>query len=244
MVAGCMETRWWFPFGGFPVMNLVALYSGGKDSTLAIYDSIKKGHKVAYTLSMIPKNPESYMFHYPNIKFTRYQSEAMGIKWISKNTKGEKEKEINDLKKALESIRKNIDGVVAGGLASNYQRNRIRAICNSLGVESVFPFWQIDPEKYWKILLSLGFKIMIIGVSCEGLGKEWLGRVIDYEAFKELKKLSIKHRFHLAFEGGEAETFVLDCPIFKKQVEVKNAEVVWNRDSGFYLFKEVKLTEK
>jgi ABC transporter with metal-binding/Fe-S-binding domain ATP-binding protein len=184
------------------------------------------------------------MFHFPNTEFTRYQSEAMAIPWLSKWTKGEKEKELEDLKAAMQPVAKNIDAAVAGGLASNYQRNRIRAICDSLGIDILVPFWQIDPEKYWELLLSSGFKVMITGVSCEGLGKDWLGRIIDREAFHELKKLSIKHRFHMAFEGGEAESFVVDCPLFKKQVEIKDAEIIWNRDSGFYLFKKAGLADK
>jgi ABC transporter with metal-binding/Fe-S-binding domain ATP-binding protein len=193
---------------------------------------------------MISKNPESYMFHYPNIEFTKYQAESLRIEWLPWKTKGEKEKELFDLKEAIGSIKNEIDGVVAGGLASKYQYNRIRAINESLNLETFVPFWRMDSEKYWKMILNSGFRVMIIGVACEGLEKEWLGRIIDWKRLRELKKLSEKHRFHLAFEGGEAETFVLDCPLFEKRLEVKEGEVVWNRDSGFYLFKRIKLVEK
>lgn len=224
-------------------MKLAALYSGGKDSTFAIYDSINKGHDITALVSIVSKNPESYMFHFPNIKFTQYQAESMNIPWVSRNTKGEKEKELQDLIKAIEGV-KGIDGILAGGLASKYQYNRIKAITDSLDLKCIVPHWETDPEEYWNLILSAGFKVMIIGVACEGLGREWLGRVIDSETFRELKKLSIKHKFHLAFEGGEAESFVLDCPLFKQKLEVGDAETIWNRDSGFYLFKNVKLVEK
>jgi len=225
-------------------MNLAALYSGGKDSTLAIMDSIRNGHSVKYTISMHSKNPESYMFHYPNIEFTRYQSELMDIEHITWKTKGEKERELADLKAAISSVRPDIDGVVAGGLASSYQYNRIKAINESLSLQSIVPYWKIDPLEYWNILLSNGFKIMLTGVACEGLGKNWLGRIIDKKTFRELHKLSIKHRFHLGFEGGEAESFVLDCPLFKKSLEVSEGEVVWNRDSGFYIIKKIRFFDK
>lgn len=224
-------------------MKLAALYSGGKDSTLAIYDSLEKGHSVDYLVTMDSKNPESYMFHYPNIKFTSYQAESMGINQIIGKTKGEKEKELEDLKATIKKAA-GIKGLIAGGLASKYQYNRIKSIAESMGLKIIIPYWGIDPETYWKILLGLNFKIMITGVACEGLGKEWLGRVIDAEAFKELKKLSEKHRFHLAFEGGEAESFVLDCPLFSKKIEVKEGEAVWNRDSGFFMIKRAELAEK
>lgn len=225
-------------------MRLAALFSGGKDSTFAIYDSLKKNHDVGFLISMISENPESYMFHYPNIKFTSYQAESMGIPIITKDTKGEKEKELEDLKKAVEKIRNQIDGILAGGLASKYQYNRIRVIADFFGLKIIVPYWNIDPVDYWKLLLNADFRIMIIAVACEGLGKDWLGRIIDRKAFEELRKLSDKHRFNLAGEGGEYETFVLDCPLFRKRLEILDAETVWNRDSGFYLFKKVKLAKK
>ncbi len=224
-------------------MRLAALYSGGKDSTFAVYDSIKNGHEVKYLISIVSKNPESYMFHYPNIRFTEYQAEAMDIPWVSKTTGGEKEKELQDLKNAIESVTKDVDGLLAGGLASKYQYNRIKGIADSLGLKCIVPYWKIDPEEYWNMILKAGFKVMVIGTACEGLGREWLGRVIDSETFKELKKLSIKHKFNLAGEGGEYETFVLDCPLFKKSLEVEG-ETIWNYDSGFYLFKKVRLVKK
>ncbi len=225
-------------------MNLAALFSGGKDSCFAVHDMIRKGHSVKYLITMLTENRESYMFHYPNLKFTGHQAESMGIKQILWKTKGEKEKELFDLKRSVESVRKDVDGVIAGGLASRYQYNRIKSINDSLGLESIAPHWHIDPEKYWEMILRAGFRVMIVGVACEGLGKEWLGRVIDREAYRELRKLSEKHRFHLAFEGGEAETFVLDGPGFGKRIEIRDAERVWDRDSGFYLFRKVRLAGK
>ncbi|RLJ09153.1 MAG: TIGR00289 family protein [Candidatus Aenigmatarchaeota archaeon] len=225
-------------------MRLAALFSGGKDSVFAVYDSLKKGHTVRYLISMLSRNPDSYMFHYPNIKFVSLQAKSMGIPLITNETKGEKEKEVLDLKNTIEHIREEIDGIIAGGLASNYQYNRIKSVADPLGLKVIIPFWRIEPDEYWKLILDAGFTVIITRVSCEGLGKEWLGKIVDRKTFIELKKISEKHRFHLAFEGGEAETFVLDCPVFKKSIEVVDAERVWEKDSGFYLFKRLKLVNK
>jgi len=224
-------------------MNIAALFSGGKDSIFAVYDCIKKGHNVSTLISIVSKNPESYMFHYPNIRYTKQQAEAMEIKYVLQETEGEKEKELEDMKNAIHSV-KNIEGIVAGGLASKYQYNRIKLITDSLKLKCLVPYWEIESKKYWNLILQAGFKVMIVGVACEGLGKEWLGRIIEGETFQELKKLAEKYQFHLAGEGGEFETFVLDGPIFKKRLEVIDAEIVWNSDSGYYLFKDVKLVEK
>ncbi|MFH1445069.1 MAG: diphthine--ammonia ligase [Nanoarchaeota archaeon] len=227
-------------------MKLAALFSGGKDSTFAVYDSIKKGHEVKCLVSLLPKNPESYMFHYPNTEFTKQQAEAMNIPIIIKETLGEKEKELEDMESALAEAKEkfNVDGVVAGAIASEYQRQRVNDIAKRLGLMVLTPQWNMDPEKYWNILLDSGFKVMIIGVASDGLSKEWLGRVIGEAELRKLRELSQKHRFHLAFEGGEAETFVLDCPLFKRRIEIKEAEIKWEGDSGFYFFKKIKLVDK
>src|SRR3989338_9740065 len=100
-------------------MRLAILFSGGKDSTITIYKALKEGHEVKCLISFISENPASYMFHYPNINLTKIQAECMGIPLITVPTKGEKEKELNDIKDALKSIN-GIDGVGAGALASRY----------------------------------------------------------------------------------------------------------------------------
>ncbi len=224
-------------------MKLVALFSGGKDSCFAVYRAVKEGHTVQYLVSIISENPESYMFHYPNIEFVKYQAESMGIRLITRKTQGRKEEELHDLLDVLKEL-KGIDGVVVGGLASEYQRSRIKRICDSLGLKTYIPYWNIDPEKYWEDILNAGFKVMIVSVACEGLDKSWLGRVIDKAGLEELKKLGKKYNFHLGFEGGEAETFVIDCPLFRKRIEILDAETRWSGDSGVYLFKRVRLVDK
>ena len=86
-----------------------------------------------------------------------------------------------------------------------------------LGSMSNAPLWHVDPKEYMEEIIDLGFEVIIISVSAEGLDESWLGRKIDHELLDELIILNNKYGMHMAFEGGEAETLVLDCPIFKKQ---------------------------
>lgn len=225
-------------------MDLAALFSGGKDSCFSVFLALKQGHRVRYLVTIFPKNPESYMFHYPNIRLTKLQAGALGIKHITRESRGEKEKELRDLELALKPIRGEIDGIVAGGMASRYQADRIGKICQGLGLKFLTPLWRIEPNRYWRMLLKSGFRVMITGVSCQGLGKEWLGRVMDSQALKELRVLSKRFRFNLSGEGGEFETLVLDCPIFKKKIEVLGAEKSWKEDSGIYRIERAELVRK
>ncbi|TAL47447.1 TIGR00289 family protein [archaeon] len=227
-------------------MKLAALFSGGKDSLYATYLSIKAGHEIKYLITFKPLRMDSYMFHHPCVELTPLQAEAMGIKQIMVETGGEKEKELDDLEKALAKMKSEIDGVVSGALASNYQKTRIDNICKKLGLESLAPLWKIDTEQYWKNLLENNFEIMITSVAAEGLDEKWLGRIMDNESIIELKKNSDRYGLNLGGEGGEYESFVINAPFFKYKIKIIEANKIWNNVtmSGYLQIKDAILAPK
>jgi diphthine-ammonia ligase len=225
-------------------MKVAALFSGGKDSCLAVQRALERGWTVTHLVSMISRNPESYMFHYPNVHLTGIQARAAGISLIRGSTGGIKEKELDDLEGVLRPLTGEIGGVVSGAIGSRYQRDRIAAVCRRLGLSMEAPLWGENPGSLWREALEKGFKVMIVGVACEGLGREWLGRVIGSEALMELERLSRRHEFHLSGEGGEFETLVLDAPFFGKRLVVKRAGKEWQGDSGYYWIREAALEGK
>ncbi|RLI87346.1 MAG: TIGR00289 family protein [Candidatus Altiarchaeales archaeon] len=218
-------------------MRLAALTSGGKDSLYAVYLARKGGHDIRYLLSMTPESHESYMFHHPNIELTEIQAELMGIPLLVEKTSGEKEEELKDLERLILRVKDEVDGILTGVIASNYQRERIDGICEKFSLECISPLWHINPEKYWHELMRSGFRIMITSVSAEGLDKGWLGRIIDEKAIDELKELNRRFKIHLSFEGGEAETLVLDCPMFRKGIKIVEAKREWDGQRGTYVIK-------
>jgi diphthine-ammonia ligase len=226
-------------------MNAAVLFSGGKDSTMAIYKAIEEGYSVKYLVSMISENPESYMFHVPNIHITELSSEAMGIPLIKAKTHGEKERELEDLKTVLIDLKnKGVEAIFAGALASEYQKSRIDQLCNDIGLISKAPLWHVDPKEYMEEIINLGFEVIIISVSAEGLDESWLGRKIDNKLLDEIINLNSQYGMHMAFEGGEAETLVLDCPIFKKSIKILESTNVWDRDNGYLLISKAELEKK
>ncbi len=212
-------------------MRLATLFSGGKDSTYAMYLASRE-HEIKYLVSIISENPESYMFHTQNIEMAKVQAEAMSVPIVTKVTKGEKEKELDDLREALTNIKDEVDGVVCGAIESEYQRSRIAGICEELGLECLTPLWKKDPLILLKDMLNTGFKIMIVAVGAAGLTREWLGRIIDERCLSELIELNKKYKIHLAGEGGEFETFVLDCPLFKKRIKILDYETSWDEKTS------------
>ncbi len=93
-------------------------------------------------------------------------------------------------------------------------------------------------------LVDRGFRVIVVGVSAMGLGKEWLGSEIDKGAVAKLALLSRKYGFNLTFEGGEAETLVTDCPLFRKKLQIKKANAHWDGQRGIFEILEVALVGK
>jgi ABC transporter with metal-binding/Fe-S-binding domain ATP-binding protein len=227
-------------------MKLGVLFSGGKDSLLALYKAKQQGHEIKALITVISENPESYMYHVPNITLTNLQAEAMDVPIIIRISKGEKEKELQDLKKAMKEAisRYGISGVVSGAIYSNYQKSRIDALCNDLEIESLSPLWKNTPRDMLIEMVEHGFKVIISAVAAEGLGPEWLGKELDTKTIDELCDLHNTCYVCTGGEGGEFETFVLDAPFFKKMVKIIDGEKIWDGMSGFYNIKEAVLVEK
>ena len=226
-------------------MNSAVLFSGGKDSVMALNYAINNGDDVKYLLSIKSENDESYMFHVPNIHLTDLISQAVGIPIIEVKTSGVKEEELLDLKEGFKELKDlGIEAIYTGALFSTYQKSRIEKLADEIGIEAISPYWHRDPKEYMELVIDSGFKVIISGVFAEGLDESWLGRLIDEDALRELEKISEKTYLHLAFEGGEAETLVIDGPIFKKRIEIIEADVDWHRDSGTYNVIDAKLVDK
>lgn len=226
--------------------RLAALFSGGKDSTFALHSALKEGFEVAALITMKPHNAESWMFHHPCIDLTALQSESLDLPQITMETRGEKEKELEDLAAALTQAKEQytIRGIVSGAIASRYQKSRVDRLCQELGLASHAPLWGRDPEALLKAIVGEGFEVVVTSVSALGLTEEWIGRRLDQRAIEELRLLHDKFGIHMSFEGGEAETLVLDGPIFKKRIILEEWEKVWRGDSGVLNPKRVRLVEK
>ena len=222
-------------------MKCAVLFSGGKDSTYAAYLTKKFDNDITCLISIISENPESYMFHTPSISKVKKQAKVMNLPIIVQKTKGIKEEELKDLEHAIKKAKNeyNIEAVVTGAVESAYQASRVQKICDNLNLECFNPLWQKEPEEQWDDLLENRFEIIIIGVAAEGMEKEFLGKKIDRQMIKKLKEIRSKYRIHLSFEGGEAETFVLNCPLFSKELVVQTSQI-YGRGNSWKMEIDVK----
>jgi len=223
-------------------MRVAVLATGGKDSTLSLYHALKKGYEVKYLVTMVPQREDSWMFHYPNIHLVDLFAEAVAIPLVKTETAGIKEAEVEDLKRVLATL--DIDGVVSGAIASQYQKKRIDKICKELNLKSIAPLWQKNPLHLLEEIVNLKFEAIIVGVYAYGFDESWLERKIDSTTIGALIELNEKYGISLVGEGGEYETLVLDAPIFKKRIKVVQKEKIWENQSGYLLIKKAELVDK
>jgi len=223
-------------------MRVAVLVSGGKDSALALHHVLNEGHEVKCLATMVPLREDSWMFHYPNIHLVDLFAEAVGIQVVKAETLGIKEKEVEDLKRLIGTL--DVEGIVSGAIASNYQKSRIEKICMDLGIECLSPLWHQDPLSILNEILERRFEVIIAGVYAHGFGEEWLGRKIDENAIADLLELNRKYGISLAGEGGEYETLVLDTPLFKSRIRIVEAEKTWKGETGYYRVKKAVLENK
>ena len=226
-------------------MKVGALFSGGKDSTYAAWLASKRD-ELSCLITVFPRSDSSYMFHYPDLDWTALQAKSMGVPQLRETTEGVKEEELEDLKRALARAKDEygIEGVYTGALASVYQKTRVERLCAGLGLECISPLWGADPSEHLRRLVDEGFEVVITSVSALGLEQEWLGRTLNAGAVEELLLLAKKYRFHAGLEGGEGETFVLDCPAFSQRIEVVGSVTHWKGVRGFYEVTDARLVPK
>ncbi|HYL65858.1 MAG TPA: diphthine--ammonia ligase [Nitrosopumilaceae archaeon] len=225
-------------------LKLAALYSGGKDSTFAIYQAKKEGHDVVCLVTIFPLSDESQFLHYPNVSMTRLQAQSMKLPQLSSYViSNDTKMEISELEFLLVQAKQvfGIEGIVHGGILSEFQKNHFESVCKKLNLKIISPLWGMDQKQYMKKLIQLNFRYIITSVSSDGLDNSWLGREITDRDIENLEKLSIKYGFNLSFEGGEAESLVLNCPLFLMPLKIIKSNKTWDGYRGRFEITEAIL---
>lgn len=242
-----LSSEYMLQFFPKPNAKLGIMCSSGKDSWYAAYIMARQNYELTCQITLKSNNKDSYMFHTPAIEMAELQAKAANIPIILKETNGEKEVELEDLKDVLLVAKENfqIDGIVTGALFSTYQRDRIERICDELGLKVFSPLWHKNQAEELRELIDLNFEVILSSIAADGFDKKWVGRKIDYKMLEDLKKLKDTIGNNVAFEGGEAESLVLDCPLFLKKIKIIESIVEMESEyCGKLIIKSAELVEK
>ncbi len=216
-------------------MNVCVLYSGGKDSNLALLKASEDFH-VSCLVTLKPVSVESEVFHYPNVEVVRVQSLSLGIPLVISKCPDDEEGSLKALRDALIKASKvyGVEGVVTGAIRSTYQATRFQRVCDRLGLWCFNPLWLRDEISLLKEVIDLGFEVIITRVA--GIGSDFLGRKIDLETVEMLRREMVNP----SGEGGEYETLVLYMPLFRDKIRVEDFEVVGRGMDATLVIKRVR----
>ncbi|KAA9397187.1 diphthine--ammonia ligase [Haloarcula sp. CBA1130] len=223
----------------------VSLFSGGKDSSWALYRALERGHPVEHLVTVHPEG-DSYMYHVPATRLARLAAESIGIPLVEVepddfeaddvlDSGAQGDTELEPLEAALRDLDAELDGgitgVTAGAVESEYQTTRIESMADRLEANVFAPLWQENPRDLADAMLDAGFEIRIIRVAAYGLDESWLGRTLDADALDELEALNEEYGVHILGEGGEFETLVTDGPHMDRRIELEY-ETEWDGSRG------------
>jgi len=223
-------------------VRVAALFSGGKDSTYATYLAMQRGWDVTHLLSIVPEDRDSMLFHVPNLHLTPLLAKAMGLPLLQESASAGEAGELEALRRIFARVQ--VDGVVVGAIASDYQHERVNRVAAETGLRVFAPLWRHDPRRLVRDYLAAGMEIVFSSVSAEGLDASWLGRRWDDGVVEDLLRLQDRRGVHPCGEGGEFETLVLEGPMFSKRVRVVRASPEWQGSSGVWWVTEARLEAK
>ena len=225
-------------------MKVAVLFSGGKDSTYSIYKVKQMGHDVKCLVTIFPKSSNSHLLHFSTIESTELQSRTLEIpQIISTLDSDELKEEMNVLEMLLKKAKQDfqIEGLVHGGISSEFQKKCFEKICEKIDLKIIAPLWKINAKEYMYDLIDSNFKFILTSVSSDGLDETWLGKIISAHDMLQLNKLSDKYGFNLNFEGGEAETFVVDCPLYSHSININKSKTIWDGYRGRFEIEDAGL---
>lgn len=201
--------------------KFVASYSGGKDSTLAIYRAIKMGMIPVELITTYNIDKERSWFHGIPDEILNRISEEISIPVSLIKTKGE-EYALNFEKKLRQAKENGAEFCVFGDIDIEGHLEWCTDICNKAGIEAYFPLWKEERKNLVYEFIDAGFKTIITVVDNSRMPEEFAGKILTREVADEIEKSGAD----ICGENGEYHTFAFDGPIFKNPVEFKAGQII------------------
>jgi uncharacterized protein (TIGR00290 family) len=217
-------------------MRVFVSWSGGKDCSFARYLAEQNGLDVRYLLNMVTEDGKRSWSHGMSPDILNTQARAMGIPLIQhRSTQAEYEVEFQ---KALRLFKEEgITGGVFGDIDFEPHREWVTRVCNGTGIEPILPLWGLSQDKIMQDFVATGLEAVVIVTKADLMGKEWLGRTVNNDFIRDLYELSKTEPITLCGEAGEYHTLVIDGPILKKRMELR--ETSKNLREGYW-FLDIK----
>jgi diphthine-ammonia ligase len=216
-------------------------WSGGKDCCLAFYRALKNGLDPRCLVNMVTADGKRSCSHGMSADIIKKQAEVLGIAIAQKPTTDTNYEEV--FTATLKELKKEgITGGVFGDIDFNAHREWIERVCGNAGMKVYLPLWLEDQSKLMEEFIDAGFKSVIVAVKADILGQEVLGKTIDRKFQAYIAGLN--KGITPCGEAGEFHSLVIDGPLFKKKLVIKDSQKVTRGEHHFLVIKRIELKSK
>eukprot|EP00347_Sterkiella_histriomuscorum_P002612 403367470 len=236
-------------------MKFVGLISGGKDSIFNLLQCISYGHELVCVANLHApvqredQEMDSFMFQTVGVEIADQIAQCLEVPIIKAEIRGqslnqelyyEKDEEtklhdeVEDFYQLIVKVKEQypeVQAVASGAIFSNYQRLRVENVCQRLGLISLAYLWLRDQSELLQEMVDHEMDARIVKICSMGLKPAHLGKSIT-QLYSYFITLRDQFQFNVCGEGGEYESAVFDCPIFKnKKIVPVQQEIITHSDS-------------
>ena len=202
------------------------MWSGGKDSALALQRATGAGMQVARLINIHDAATHRVRFHATRVEMIQAQAQAAGIElraiacsWPDLEAR---------LAAEFAALRsEGFAGVVFGDIHLADVRAWFEARVKAAGLEHIEPIWGEEPLHLVGEFVHAGGRAVITCVDSSRLDSSWLGRIIDKVFVEEIASTQADP----CGENGEYHSFAFQGPVFAHRVSWKLGET--RSEAGF-----------
>lgn len=208
--------------------SFVASFSGGKDSTLALYKAMKVGKAVALIIMMEEEGVHSRS-HRLTDDIIKAQANSIGLPVFSDATSWE-EYEKKFISLLIKTKNMGAEVLVAGDLDVPDKDCWHDMVTKKVCMDLALPLREMNHKEAVTEFVLAGFRCILVTVNLsKGMKIDDLGKELTLEYIEELEQRGIDS----CGEAGEFHTIVIDGPIFKNKIDVKYGEIIQENEYAF-----------
>jgi diphthine-ammonia ligase len=205
-----------------PIKNAAMLWTGGKDSSMALYEALQDGYRIRCLVTFAPPGRD-FLAH--PLSVIRLQAQALELPHHVLPIEAPFEEGYeNSLRKLRDEM--DIDCLITGDIADvQGHPNWIRERSRPIGMTVHTPLWGRDRSTLLRQLLDRGFRTSISCINTQWLDEKWVGRELNESAVSDLGIISEQTGLDLCGEEGEYHTLVIDGPQFTRGIDISSFSI-------------------
>lgn len=220
-------------------MKVFCSWSGGKESCLACYKAMQEGHEIASLLTMFVTTGRYTRSHRLSRELLMAQSQAIGIPLHQGKASWDTYE--REFAKVLASLkRQGLEGGVFGDLYHPEHREWVERVCTEAGIFPLIPLWGKDGKDLLCGFIEARFEAIAVAVRNDIMSDHWLGKRVDREFIRQIEKSGVD----VCGENGEYHTLVVDGPIFRRRIDIKESRITRRKTMAFLHVSSFSLREK